>query len=152
MFAVTDQWEWSGLLLNLALVGIYVAVGLVLFAIAYLIIDRFTPFSIGREILEKQNVAMAILLGSVFLGIARVAGETAPLLLTSSSNDFWPRSLNDFTPSLPVYIFNYAVSPYDDWHRKAWAAAFVLLVIVLLLNFGVRWVAGKRVVLASHAD
>jgi phosphate transport system permease protein len=96
--------------------------------------------------------ALPAIITAVFLGIARVAGETAPLLLTSSSNDYWPRSLNDFTPSLPVYIFNYASSPYDDWHRKAWAAAFVLLVIVLLLNFGVRRLAGTRVVLASHAD
>jgi phosphate transport system permease protein len=96
--------------------------------------------------------ALPAIITAVFLGIARVAGETAPLLLTSSSNDYWPRSVNDFTPSLPVYIFNYAVSPYDDWHRKAWAAAFVLLVIVLLLNFGVRRLAGKRVLAASHAD
>ncbi len=54
-----------------------------------------------------------------------MAGETAPLLLTASSNSYWPRSLNDYTPSLPVFIFNYAVSPYEDWHRQAWAAAFV---------------------------
>jgi phosphate transport system permease protein len=96
--------------------------------------------------------ALPAVITAVFLGIARVAGETAPLLLTASSNSYWPRSLNDFTPSLPVYIFNYAMSPSEDWHRKAWAAAFVLLVIVLLLNFGVRRLAGQRVVLASHAD
>jgi phosphate transport system permease protein len=96
--------------------------------------------------------ALPAIITAVFLGIARVAGETAPLLLTSSSNDYWPRSVNDFTPSLPVYIFNYATSPYDDWHRKAWAAAFVLLVLVLLLNFGVRLLAGKRVLVASQGD
>ena len=96
--------------------------------------------------------ALPAIITAVFLGIARVAGETAPLLLTASSNDYWPRSINDFTPSLPVYIFNYAISPYDDWHRKAWAAAFVLLAVVLALNICVRLVTGKRVLQASEAD
>jgi phosphate transport system permease protein len=96
--------------------------------------------------------AMPAIITAVFLAIARIAGETAPLLLTASSNQYWPVSPNDFTPSLPVYIFNYAISPYDDWHRQAWAAALVLLAVVMLLNFGVRFLAGKRVVQASHAD
>jgi phosphate transport system permease protein len=96
--------------------------------------------------------ALPAVITAVFLGIARVAGETAPLLLTAGGNDYWPRSVNDFYPSLPVYIFRYAESPYADWNRKAWAAAFVLLVIVLVLNFGVRLLAGKRVLLASQAD
>ena len=63
--------------------------------------------------------ALPAIITAIFLSIARVAGETAPLLLTASSNAYWPRSLNDYTPSLPVFIFNYAVSPYDDWHRQA---------------------------------
>ena len=96
--------------------------------------------------------ALPAIITAIFLGIARVAGETAPLLLTASSNNFWPRSINDFTPSLPVYIFNYATGPYDDWHRMAWAAAFVLLAAVLLLNICVRLAAGKRVLQASEAD
>ncbi len=96
--------------------------------------------------------ALPAIITAVFLGIARVAGETAPLLLTASSNNYWPKSLNDFTPSLPVFIFNYAVSPYEDWHRQAWAAAFVLLVAVMILNFGIRVLTGKRVILASQAD
>jgi phosphate transport system permease protein len=96
--------------------------------------------------------ALPAIITAIFLAIARVSGETAPLLLTASSNAFWPSSPNDFTPSLPVYIFTYAVSPYDDWHRQAWATAFVLLVFVMILNFGVRFLAGKRTVLAAHAD
>jgi phosphate transport system permease protein len=96
--------------------------------------------------------ALPAIITAIFLAIARVAGETAPLLLTASSNTFWPRSVNDFTPSLPVYIFNYAVSPYEDWHRQAWAAAFVLLVVIMVLNFGIRVLAGKRVLQASQAD
>jgi phosphate transport system permease protein len=96
--------------------------------------------------------ALPAIITAVFLGIARVGGETAPLLLTASSNQYWPTSPNDFTPSLPVYIFNYAVSPYDDWHRQAWAAALVLLTAVMLLNFGIRFLTGRGAVLASQAD
>jgi phosphate transport system permease protein len=96
--------------------------------------------------------ALPGIITAVFLAIARVAGETAPLLLTASSNRYWPRSLNDYTPSLPVYIFTYAISPSDDWKRQAWAAAFVLVVAIMLLNFGIRALTGKRVMLASQAD
>ncbi len=96
--------------------------------------------------------ALPSIITAVFLAIARVAGETAPLLLTANNNTFWPRSPNDFTPSIPVYIFTYAVSPYEDWHRQAWGAALVLLVVVMVLNFGIRVASGKRIVLASHAD
>ena len=64
-------------------------------------------------------------------------------ILTASSNSFWPRSLNHYTPSLPVFIFNYAISPYDDWHRQAWAAAFVLVMFIMVLNVGVRLSTGK---------
>ncbi len=105
--------------------------------------------TVGRVIVPA---ALPSIITAMFLSIARVAGETAPLLLTASSNIFWPRSPNDFTPSLPVYIFTYAVSPYDDWHRQAWGAALVLLLVVMLLNFGIRLAAGKRVMLASHAE
>ncbi len=96
--------------------------------------------------------ALPAIITAIFLAIARVAGETAPLLLTASSNQYWPSSPNDFTPSLPVYIFTYAMSPYDDWHRQAWAAALVLLASVMVLNFGVRLMAGKRIVQASSSD
>ncbi len=93
--------------------------------------------------------ALPAVITAVFLSIARIAGETAPLLLTASSNQFWATSPNDFTPSLPVYIFNYAISPYPDWHRQAWAAALVLLIVVTLLNFGVRLLSGKKVAFAG---
>jgi phosphate transport system permease protein len=96
--------------------------------------------------------AMPAIITAVFLAIARIAGETAPLLLTASSNQYWPTSPNDFTPSLPVYIFTYAVSPYPDWHRQAWAAALVLVAVVMLLNIGIRSLTGKRVFLASRAE
>jgi phosphate transport system permease protein len=96
--------------------------------------------------------AFPAIVTAVFLAIARVAGETAPLLLTASSNQYMARDHTDCTASLPVFIYNYAISPYEDWHRQAWAAALVLLSAIMLLNFGVRAIAGKRIVLASSAE
>jgi phosphate transport system permease protein len=77
--------------------------------------------------------------------VARVAGETAPLLLTAFNNRFWARGLDEPTASLPVQIYTYAVSPYEDWHRQAWAAALVLVVIVLFLNISARVLVRNRV-------
>ncbi len=96
--------------------------------------------------------ALPSIITAVFLAIARVAGETAPLLLTASSNQYWPRSPNDFTPSLPVYIFTYAISPYEDWHQQAWAAALVLLVVVMMLNTGVRIVSRRGAVAGGRSE
>jgi phosphate transport system permease protein len=70
----------------------------------------------------------------LLLSLARVAGETAPLLFTAFSNRFWSDGWLQPTASLPVMIFTYAVSPYDDWHRQAWAAGLVLLGLVLGSN------------------
>ena len=96
--------------------------------------------------------ALPALITALFLSIARIAGETAPLLLTASSNQYWPSSPNDFMPSLPVYIFNYAVSPYEEWHRQAWAAALVLLAAIMILNFGVRFLTRKSEISASQME
>ena len=74
----------------------------------------------------------------VLLAIARAAGETAPLLFTSFGNSFWAESLNSPTASLPVQIFNYAISPYEEWHKKAWAGAFVLIALVFIISLIVR--------------
>ena len=81
----------------------------------------------------------------VMLAVARVAGETAPLLFTAFSNPFWSSGLNEPTASLPVSIYNYAVSPYEEWHRQAWAAALLLLLLVLLLNVTARLLVRSRV-------
>lgn len=80
----------------------------------------------------------------VMLSVARVAGETAPLLFTAFNNRFWAASLNEPIASLPVNIFTYALSPYEDWHRQAWAAALVLLVTVLSLNVTARFLLRDR--------
>ena len=63
-----------------------------------------------------------------------MAGETAPLLFTAFGNRFWSAGLDQPTASLPVMIYTYAIAPYDDWHRQAWAAGFVLLMLVLVMN------------------
>ncbi len=76
----------------------------------------------------------------ILLDVARVAGETAPLLFTAFSNRFWSPGWNHPTASLPVMIFTYAIAPYDDWHRQAWAAALVLLTLVLGANIVARMV------------
>ena len=78
------------------------------------------------------------------LGLARVAGETAPLLFTSFNNQFWSHGLNQPTASLPVMIYQYAISPYPDWHRQAWAAGFILLLLVLVANIGARLILSRK--------
>jgi phosphate transport system permease protein len=75
----------------------------------------------------------------VILAVARVAGETAPLLFTALNNQFWTRSLDQPIASLPVQIYTYAISPYDDWHRQAWAGALVLVALVFFVNLTARF-------------
>ena len=79
----------------------------------------------------------------VLLALARVAGETAPLLFTALGNEFWSPGWNQPTAALPLVIYNYAISPYDDYHRQAWAAGLVLLALVLLTNIGTRVAIGR---------
>jgi phosphate transport system permease protein len=83
----------------------------------------------------------------IVLDIARVAGETAPLLFTAFSNRFWSPGWNQPTASLPVMVYTYAISPYDDWHRQAWAAGLVLLTLVLVANVVARLSVSGR---AAH--
>ncbi len=81
---------------------------------------------------------------AVMLAVARAAGETAPLLFTALNNRFWHTSLDQPIASLPVQIYTYATSPYDDWHAQAWAGATVLIVIVFVLSVVVRLVSGGK--------
>jgi phosphate transport system permease protein len=74
----------------------------------------------------------------VILAVARVAGETAPLLFTALNNRFWPTGLDQPIASLPVQIYTYAISPFEDWHRQAWAGAFVLVFLVFFVNLATR--------------
>lgn len=96
-------------------------------------------WKVTSQILYKA-AASSIITG-VLLGVARIAGETAPLLFTALSNQFWSADLGSPLANLPVVIFQYAMSPYDDWHALAWAAALVLTLFVLGLNIAVRLLA-----------
>ena len=80
----------------------------------------------------------------VLLAVARVAGETAPLLFTAFGNAYWMRKLTEPIAALPLQIFSYAISPYDDWHRQAWAGALVLILLVSSINIGVRFLTRDR--------
>jgi phosphate transport system permease protein len=87
--------------------------------------------------------ALGGIMSGIMLNIARVAGETAPLLFTSLNNQFWSPGWNQPSAALPVMIFTYAISPYEDWHQQAWAAGFVLLMMVLVVNIGARLVLAR---------
>ncbi|MFZ0774178.1 MAG: phosphate ABC transporter permease PstA [Candidatus Sulfotelmatobacter sp.] len=75
----------------------------------------------------------------IMLAFARVAGETAPLLFTAFGNQFWNLRADQPTAALPLQIFNYAISPYDEWHRQAWAGALVLIILIVTAVAAVRF-------------
>lgn len=81
----------------------------------------------------------------MILGVARIAGETAPLLFTSGSSDYMTSGFTQPTASLPVMIYYRATAPYDDWHRQAWAAGMVLLLLVLLANIAARLILSRGI-------
>jgi phosphate transport system permease protein len=91
-----------------------------------------------------MRTALKGIVTGVLLALARVAGETAPLLFTAFGNHFWTHKLTDPISAMPLQIFAYAISPYDDWHRQAWAGALVLLLLVLFVNAGVRVLTRDR--------
>jgi len=87
--------------------------------------------------------ALPGILTGILVAVARIAGETAPLLFTSFNNQFWSPRLDQPTASLPVQIFSYAISPYDDLHRQAWAGALVLVLLVFLFSVFARMVTRR---------
>jgi phosphate transport system permease protein len=97
--------------------------------------------------------ALPTIITGVCLAIARIAGETAPLLLAAGNSQYWPtKGLNRRFPFLTFYIYDYALSS-EDWQKPlAWAAALVLLLLVMLLNVGIRAATGKRMLSATRAD
>ena len=90
------------------------------------------------------RTALKGIVTGILLALARVAGETAPLLFTAFGNRFWNHHLSDPIAALPLQIFSYAISPYEDWHRQAWAGALVLLLLVALVNVSVRVLTRDR--------
>lgn len=98
-------------------------------------------WKITAHILYKA--ALSGIVTGILLGLARIAGETAPLLFTALGNQFWSADLGQPLASVPVVIFQYAMSPYDEWHALAWAGALTLTVFVLGLNLAVRLIARR---------
>ncbi len=104
---------------------------------------REAAFALG---IPRWRIVLSIVLKTagkgiitgILLAAARVAGETAPLLFTAVGNNSWNHNLSEPIAALPLQIFTYANSPYEDWLRQAWAAALVLILFVLTLNIGVR--------------
>jgi phosphate transport system permease protein len=90
------------------------------------------------------RTAVGGIVTATLLAVARAAGETAPLLFTALNHQYWNTNPLQPTASLTVQIFNYAISPYDDWHQKAWTAALVLLLLVGVLNLLARFLSRNR--------
>jgi phosphate transport system permease protein len=84
------------------------------------------------------------ILTGVLLGVARISGETAPLLFTALNNQFWSTDMGRPMANVPVVIFQYAMSPYDSWHSLAWAGAFVLTLFVLLVSLAARAIVARH--------
>ncbi len=117
---------------------------------------RLVPVSLREAALAlgytRWRTSLSIVLRTALPGIvtgalvavARIAGETAPLLFTAFGNQFWSLSLDEPTSALPLQIFSYAISPYDDWHRLAWAGSLVLIGLVLVISLISRFVTRSR--------
>ena len=90
------------------------------------------------------RTALAGIATGALVAVARIAGETAPLLFTAFGNQFWSTELRQPIAALPLQIFTYAISPYDEWHTQAWAGALVLITLVLIISLAARWVTRSR--------
>jgi phosphate transport system permease protein len=90
------------------------------------------------------RTALAGIATGALVAVARIAGETAPLLFTAFGNQFWSTSVREPIAALPLQIFAYAISPYDEWHRLAWAGALVLISLVLVISIAARVVTRSR--------
>lgn len=88
--------------------------------------------------------AMTGVVTGILLSIARVAGETAPLLFTALGNMFWSKKLTEPIAAMPLQIFNFAISPYEDWHRLAWAGALVLVTLMFTISLATRYFSRQR--------
>jgi phosphate transport system permease protein len=91
------------------------------------------------------RTAMPGVITGCMLAFARVAGETAPLLFTALGNDFWSTALTQPIEALPLQIYTYALGPYDEWHRLAWAGSLVLIVLIVVSVSLVRYVTTRGV-------
>lgn len=94
-----------------------------------------------RQVLYRA--ALSGIVTGVLLALARISGETAPVLFTALNNQYWASSLNEPTANVPVVIFQYALSPFEFWHALAWAGAFVVTMVVLALGLTSRWLVAR---------
>jgi phosphate transport system permease protein len=92
------------------------------------------------------RASLAGVMTGILLAVARISGETAPLLFTALSNQYWSTDLDKPMASLPVVIFKYAMSPFEDWSRLAWAGVFLIVMAVLGLNIAARAFFGRKIV------
>jgi phosphate transport system permease protein len=92
-------------------------------------------------VMVAYRAAMQGMLTGVMLAVARIAGETAPLLFTALNNQFWTTNMNAPMANLPVVIFQFALSPYADWQTLAWGGALLITVAILVLNIMARMLA-----------
>jgi phosphate transport system permease protein len=109
--------------------------------------EASTSIGLPQSIMIRKvayKAARAGMVTGVLLAIARISGETAPLLFTSLNNQFWSTNLNAPIASLPVVIFQYALSPYEDWQRLAWTGALLITAAVLTLSILARWFGSSR--------
>lgn len=90
------------------------------------------------------RTALPGIVTAALVAVARIAGETAPLLFTAFGNQFWSTSVGEPISALPLQIFSYAISPYDEWHQLAWAGALVLLALVLVISLIARFVTRSK--------
>jgi len=90
------------------------------------------------------RTALAGIVTGALVAVARIAGETAPLLFTAFGNQFWSTSIRQPIAALPLQIFTYAINAYDEWHRQAWAGALVLISIVLIISLAARFATRSR--------
>jgi phosphate transport system permease protein len=98
-------------------------------------------WKVVRQVLYRA--ALSGIVTGVLLALARISGETAPVLFTALNNQYWTNSLNEPMANVPVVIFQYALSPYEFWHALAWAGAFVVTMFVLVLGITSRWLIAR---------
>src|SRR5271156_2661481 len=139
-----------------------IVIGIFAYSLAVLPVKHFSTLAGGGGPGSMREGAMALgaskwktiatvvlpaarggIITGVLLALARVSGETAPLLFTAFSNRYWSPGWGQPIASLPVMIYTYAIAPYDDWHRQAWAAGLILLGLVLVANLGCRLVLSR---------
>ena len=119
--------------------------------IAALVPNSMREAALALGITRWRSVIGVILPGAItgivtgiMLAVARIAGETAPLIFTALGSAFGVQGLNQPIGALPLQIYRYALSPYSDWQQQAWAGAFLLVVLVLGINIIVRWISGRK--------